>query len=189
VLTPFGEVVAEKAVSCLVKPEIGDRVLISLDQTGNSFILSVLQRPKHKNPKVDLVFHGDVRLHVKKGGLSLASDDKVSIASQEELAFVSKGVSVHANEGKVKIERLSYIGRILHSQVKRIKVIANTVENTFRRLTQGLENAFRFIREYEEIQSGSTRYLVEDTLTMHSKNAVHMAQEIVTINGEQVHLG
>ena len=42
---------------------------------------------------------------------------------------------------------------------------------------------------FEEVQSGSTRYLVEDTLTMQAKNADHTAEEIVRINAEQVHLG
>jgi len=67
--------------------------------------------------------------------------------------------------------------------------VADTVDTVYRRLTERLINAVRFVKEDEEVQTGSTRYLVEDTLTMHSKNAVHMAEEIVTINAEQVHLG
>jgi uncharacterized protein YktB (UPF0637 family) len=87
------------------------------------------------------------------------------------------------------IERVCLVAKVFQGQVKRIKMVANTVENTFRRLTQRLQDAFRFVQDHEEIQTGSTRYLVEDTLTINAKNAVHMAEEIVTINAEQVHLG
>ena len=63
------------------------------------------------------------------------------------------------------------------------------MDQTVRRLTQRLQDSFRFVKDHDETQAGSTRYLVEDTLTMNAKNAVHMAEEIVTINAEQVHLG
>jgi len=45
------------------------------------------------------------------------------------------------------------------------------------------------LKDHEEVQTGSTRYLVDTNLTMHSKNAMHVAEEIVTINAGQVHLG
>ena len=189
VLTSFGEVVSDQAVSCLVKPKVGDTVLLSMDTTDDCFILSVLRRDVGEKVQTELVFDGQVNLHVKGGGLSLTSDEKMSIASREKLAFASQKISIHADEGKVTIEKLSFIGRVFQSQVKRIKLIANTVENICRRLTQRLDDSFRFVKEHDEVQSKSARYLVEDTLTMHSKNAVHMAEEIVTINAEQVHLG
>lgn len=189
VLTSFGEVVSDQAVSCLVKPKAGDTVLLSMDSTDDCFILSVLKRAACESPEMELVFDGQVNLHVKGGGLSLTSDEEMSIASHERLAFASQKISIHADEGKVTIEKLSFIGKVFQSQVKRIKVVANTVENICRRLTQRLDDSFRFVKEHDEVQSKSARYLVEDTLTMHSKNAVHMAEEIVTINAEQVHLG
>jgi hypothetical protein len=66
--------------------------------------------------------------------------------------------------------------------------VAGRAENIFHRLTERLTNTFRYVTEHEEVQTGSTRYLVEETLTMHSKNAMHMAEEMVSINAEQIHL-
>ncbi|RLG68848.1 MAG: hypothetical protein DRO11_08520, partial [Methanobacteriota archaeon] len=80
-------------------------------------------------------------------------------------------------------------GKIFNLQVKHIKTVSATVENVCKRLTQRLKDSFRFVKDLEEVQTGSTRYLVEDTLNMHSKNTVLMSEEIVTINGEQIHLG
>jgi len=189
VLTSFGNVMSEQAVSCLVKPRTGDTVLLSMDTTGNCFILSVLKREACEKARTELVFHGQVNMHIKDGGLSLTSDKDMSLASREGLAFASQEISIHAEKGKAAIERLSFVGKVFRSQVKQINVVAHSVENIFRRLTQRLDDSFRFVKEHDEVQSKSTRYLVENTLTMHSKNAVHMAEEIVTINAEQVHLG
>jgi len=189
VQTAYGPIQASMAVSCLVQPRAGDSILLSTDGEGDCFILSVLKRGESEDVKNELVFDGQVDLYVKNGGLKITSERDMSLASRENLAFVSKKISAHADKGEAVIERMSFIGKVLQGQVKRIKIVANTVENTFRRLTQRLQDSFRFVKDYEEVQTGSTRYLVEDTLTMHSKNAVHMAEEIVTINAEQVHLG
>ena len=184
----FGMVEAEQAVSCLVKPETGDIVLLSVDLLGTCFILSILKRTDTEK-EMDLVFEGQVNLHVKNGDFSLISDGNLSLASEEEITCVSQKISVHADEGEAKITKLSFLGKFFESQVERVKNVADTVDTAYSRLTERLVNAFRFVKEEEEIQTGSTRYLVEDTLTMHSKNAVHMSEEIVSINAEQVHLG
>jgi len=189
VQTAYGPIQASLAVSCLVQPRAGDRTLLSTDGEGDCFILSVLKRGESKEVHTELVFDGQVDLHVRDGGLSLTTDRDISLASREKLAFASKKISAHADKGEAVIERMSFVGKALHSQVKRVMTVANTVEHIFRRFTQRLEDSFRFVKDHEEVQTGNTRYLVEDTLTLHAKNANHMAEELVTINAEQIHLG
>ncbi len=189
VLTSYGEVISERAVSCLVQPEVGDTVLLSLDIPGSNFILSVLRRDAENRGETSILFDGEVNLHVSNGALSLTSDNGITVGSREDVTCVGRKVSVHADEGEATIKNCSFFGTFLYVQAERIKHVADIADTIYRRWTQRLETAFRFVKEEEEIQTGSTRYLVEDTLTMHSKNAVHMAEEIVSINAEQVHLG
>ncbi len=183
----WGLVRAEAAASCLVQPQPGDRVLMVTDREAEAYILSVLKRGRAGRTR--LVFDGQVDLKVNGGGFSLAADAGLSLASGDKLDLAADKIAVHADRGQAVIGKISFVAKTLRGRVKRIKMVASSVENTFRRLTQRLQDAFRFVEDQEEIQTGSTRYLVEDTLTMNSKNAVHMAEEIVTINAEQVHLG
>ena len=180
VQTSFGQITAERAFGCLVQPQTADTVLLSIDEDGNCFILSVLIR-EDKKRRTELSFRGDVGLTVTDGDLTLSSEQK--------MAFVSAKIAVHADKGEAVIERFSFVGKVFKSQVKRILVVANSVEHVFRRFTQRLQDSFRFVKDHEEVQTGNTRYLVEDTLTLHAKNANHMAEELVTINAEQIHLG
>jgi hypothetical protein len=188
VQTSWGMIEAEQAFGCLVKPETGDVVLLSVDASGASFILSVLRRTDREK-ETDLLFEGQVNFHVRDGGLSLSSDEALNVASEEEVICTSRKIMIAADEGTATISKLSLFGTFLESQIKRVKHVADTVDTICRRLTGRFVTVIRYVKEEEEIQTGSTRYLVEDTLTMHSKNAVHMAEEIVSINAEQVHLG
>jgi len=189
VRTILGEAISEQAVSCLVQPRAGDTVLLSQDNAGNCFILSVLKRSAHQAGQTDLVLDGEVNLHVKDGGLSLTSDKDLRMVSREAITCTSSTISVHADEGKARIMRFSFLGDLLKTQVRRMKTVALTMDNICRRLTQKLGNSLCFIREHEEVQSGSSRHLVEETMSLHAKNVMQTAEEHVTVNAEQIHLG
>jgi hypothetical protein len=184
----FGSLRAERAVSCLVWPRSGDTVLLSVDAPGSCFILSVLKRTGEPG-STDLVIDGDASMQVRGGGLSLSSTEDMSLAARNGMDLVSRRVSVIADEGKATIYKFSFLGRIFRSQVKSVKCVAGSVENICRRLTQRLGNAFRFVEEHEEVQCGSARHLVEETMTSQAKNTMIVAEEIVTVNGKLVNLG
>jgi len=179
--TSLGSYTALKAASCLVRPRQGDSVLTVFDADGNCFILSVLMQNQVAGKINEIILEGDASLHIRRGGLTISADDEVSV--------VSDRLSLAARTGNAAFEECSFLGKSLFAEFGTIKTIAGKVENIFQQLTEKLIDAFRFVKDHEEIQTGSTRYLVDTNLTMHSKNAMHVAEEIVTINAGQVHLG
>lgn len=187
--TSFGNVTARRASSCLMQPRPGDRVLVSRDADGAGYVLSVLEQAEGHERETRLVVDGDLSIHARHGDLSLTADRNATLAAEDALALASKKISVHAGLGEIVIERLSVAGKALQIRIRRIRTVASSVEQTVRRLTQRLQDSFRYVEDQDEVQCGSARYLVEDSLTMQSRNAVHMAEEVVTINAEQVHLG
>ncbi|MBU2549042.1 MAG: DUF3540 domain-containing protein [Proteobacteria bacterium] len=187
--TDFGRLQAKRSAGCLIKPMAGDAVLLSLDRAGRCYILSVLERAASNADRLDLDFKGQVNLNVSQGGLTLKTDGNLSLIGGEDIALASEEISVSARRGEAFIGDMSFVGRFLKTQVERIDSAAVTVEHAFKRLTQRLGNAFRFIKEHEEVQTGSTRYLVEDLLAMHTKNTDLTSEEIVKIMAEQIHLG
>lgn len=186
VATQNGTVEALKAASCLIQPMVGDCVLISLDGAGRSFILSVLLRSNDEN--TELEFGGDVSLVCKDGGFKILADQSIQIASLQDVDVVGERAGIHAGEIKVVAGGMSFLGKKLKAEIENIKVVADKVEDVFREWTQRLGNAFRFIKEHEEIQANSTRLLVEDTVTTHAKSQVHMAEDLIKLNAGQIHL-
>jgi len=184
----FGAYRAERAVSCLIAPHLGDEVLTAVSGKGDCFILSVLRRREGEATANELLFSGPVRMHVQEGGFDLTATEAVSIAAGTELAMAAPKMTVHAGQAQATMERFSFLTSFFNGTMKEVKVVAGKVENVIQRLTERLTNSARFVTEHEEIQTGSTRYLVEENLTMHSKNAMHVAEELVSINAEQIHL-
>jgi hypothetical protein len=185
----FGSIKAARAAGCLLRPGVGDEVLLSVDDSGRCYILSVLERASDSEEPSLLDFEGDVSLNVRQGGLAVHTDDDVSLVSGAGAMVSSEEVSVHARRGEVLIDGLSFIGRALDCQIGRIRTTARTMDQTVRTLTQRLKNAFRYVEEHEEVQTNTTRYVVDDLMAMHTKNTDLTSKEVVKVMAEQIHLG
>jgi len=168
------------AVSCLVTPHVGDVVLFSLDESGASYILSILERPERAQRGTELAFDGDLSIRVEGGSMSLASDEGLSLASRD--------FELSAEKGRVTIEKTSFFGRVVENNIERIKVVAEAMDSIVRRAVQRFTSSYRYVEEHEEVQSASTRMIVDGTLTMHTKNTMHVAEGHVKIDAEQIHL-
>jgi len=177
------------ALSCLIRPEQGDQVLLSVDGKGNGYILSVLERPDGSNRRKTIRFDGQVCMDIRNGGLQLTAEESLSLASREKLLFASPRFEIDAKHGEIRAERLSFVGRFFQSQIEKIKIVADTMDSLFRRAVQRMTSSYRYIEEHEEIQSASTRMLIDGTLAVQTKNTMHTAEGHIKIDAEQIHLG
>lgn len=175
----YGEILAERAAGCLLAPRPGDLVLASVDASGRAFVLSVLTR--EQAAPGEIAYPGDLRLRAG-GDLSLDAGGDASLSA-------SRNLTLAAEEGEAAFGKVSILAKAARVQVKVLSLMAGAVEQIVARLTQRLTNSVRLVEEHEEVQAGSARYVIEDTLTMHSKNALHIAEEVAKIDAGQVHLG
>ncbi|MFM2478732.1 DUF3540 domain-containing protein [Celerinatantimonas sp. MCCC 1A17872] len=177
--TDEGQLNAERAVSCLVRPQVGDKVLVSVDSQGMVWVLSILERTPQTQTVLETA--GDTVLHVQNGGLTIAPDTN--------LTCVSPKASLSAAKAEVSVEHLSIVASVYLSQVERIKVVANTIESISQEFTRRVVNYFRFTKEHEECQAESHRQLVDETLAIQSKNTLILSDEDVKIDAELIHMG
>lgn len=189
VQTPSATIRAGTAFSCLIQPRAGDQVLVSVDQSGPGYVLAILERPEVAAGQTELVLKGTTNLHVHNGTLHLSADEDVNLAARHSLGLTAPELDVQTRQSRLVTERLQVKARSVSGRFKRLKLVALEVENIFHQLTQRMFEYLRLVRDHEEAQVGSARYLVEDTWTTQSRNQVHMAEEIVKINAGQVHLG
>jgi hypothetical protein len=189
VLTGTGVRQAVPAISCLVRPEKDDTVLLSTDDEGNAFILAVLTRKEVAGAPCTLEFQGQVNMRVHDGGFRLMADEELSLASQEKVAIAAPEIGVDAAEGTMHIEKMSYAGMLLSAQIEKIKAVADSLDSVIRRAVARLTTSYRYVEEHDEVQSASTRMLVDGTLTMQTKNTMHTAEGHIKIDAKQIHLG
>ncbi|MFH1983887.1 MAG: DUF3540 domain-containing protein [Pseudomonadota bacterium] len=185
VATPDGGITAVSAASCLVRPAAGDVVLLGRG-IDSAYILAVLVRAG-KDTALDLP--GNVRINAAGGGLTLSAAGEVNLASAMGIGLTAPHLQTDAAQGSVNIGRLRFAGHAVSAVCDTLAVAARAADHTFRRLVQRLGTAFRYVEGHDEVQSASSRQLVDGTLTIQTENTIHLAEQHIKIDAEQVHLG
>lgn len=177
---------ARQAAGCLLAPEAGDRVLVAW--IGDErFVLSVLEREGTEPSRVEVP--GDLELKLPRGRFSVASQDGIDLTTAGETSLTSRVLSLHALEGNVLVDKLRALGSVFTGDVSRVRVVAESVDSIVERVHQRWKRAYRFIEEREQVKAKHLDYRAEQTARIHAENAVMTADDLVKLDGKQVHIG
>lgn len=177
---------ARRAAGCLLVPSVGDTVLTATSQRG-CWVLTVLERGAATAARVEL--DGDLELRLPSGRLAVTAQDGVDVAAGAAVSVVAPAVAVHAPEGTLSVERLSLLGGAVEVDVAKVRVAAGAIDQTVDRVTQRVKRALRFVEDFEELRAGRIHYVARTLLTLHGRGAAVTADELVKVDGAQVHIG
>lgn len=184
--TESGRFPAKRAFSCLVAPEPGDVVLVAVPARGDLFVLAVLERPSDAPAR--LTSEGD--LHVQTPGRFLVSaKEGVALRTPGELDLDARDVSLRAEVGQLVVKRLTYLGELLEAHGGTLKAALRIVDSVTERWSQKTKRSYRFIEEMDVTRSREIDTRASGTLSMRGKHAITTAEELVKMDGRQIHLG
>lgn len=185
--TSTGACSASRAASCLLEPAVGDRVICATTATGRAWVLAVLERDPTTAARLSA--EGDLELRVRGGRLSLSSDQGVDVTTSADVQVTSRAVGVNAVDGHVVVQRLTYLGRFLQTEVEKVKSLAGTFDAVLGRFSQRVKRSYRKVEEYDCVKAKQIDYVAETTLSLHGETALVTAAELVKVDGSQVHVG
>lgn len=181
-------VVARRALSCLVAPEVDDRVLVAVGgRARECFILAVLEREARAT--VELTVEGDLALRASHGAVTVSAAHDVNLLAQAEVNIASRGVSVQANEGTLALRAVNLVGELLRADVREVKAVAETVDTVVERLSQRVKRAFRFIEEDDVKRAERIDHAARQVMHLRAENALVTAHKLAKVDGEQIHIG
>ncbi len=187
VRTAAGEYPGKRAVSCLVEPEVDDAVLVAALPQGRCYVLAVLER--EPGAGVKLGADGDLQIRLPEGKFAVAAQDGVKLVSAQEVSVVSGRLNVNAVDGNVVLQRLTYLGRLLRSEVDKVKVLAGSFDTVLDRLSQRVKRCYRTVEEFDQLRAERIDYQANKNMSLHARNALVTAKQLVKVDGEQIHLG
>lgn len=185
--TQSGRYTSKKAVSCLVEPGKGSRVLMAGYPGGDCYILSVLEYGIDN--KCSIQFDGDVELITKNGQFQIAAQKGIDMVTADTINMVSSGLKVHSSRAEITISRLLYMGSSMFAQISKIKILATTIDSTIRRLTQKLMRSYRTVDDIDQIKAGKIDYNAENVMSLRGKYSLFTAKKDVKIDGKMIHMG
>lgn len=186
------EIEARRAVSCVIQPEIGDEVLVSFLGSGRAYVLAVLEREERADGErapARMTFDGDMDIELRTGRLGVRAARGLSLTAGSDMELVAGELNVSALSSNVVLQKLSYVGSRIRAEVEGIKTIAGSIDSVLDRFTQRVKRSYRKVEEVDQVKAKEMHYVAEDNLFMSGENTVVTAEELVKVDGDQIHLG
>lgn len=177
---------AKKAVSCLVCPEIGDKVLTVSLASGTSNILAILERKQSQT--THLKFDGDVDISSSKS-IRMVANERIDALSADKMNFDSNELNIHSNKSSLLFDKLSLSGNEACHSINKIRVLAKYIETVSETSKQVMKNSFRLVSGLESVKAGEIIQRVKKRFTIQSKQVSMLAEQDAKLNGKRVHLG
>jgi hypothetical protein len=187
VATTSGTYRAKRAVSCLVAPEPGDRVLVAALEDGTVYVLAILEREDGQVTTISV--EGDLTLRLPSGRFDVAAQEGMNLISGKDMAIVTGGLDVSAVRGGFAVEHLSFLGTFLQANIEKAKLFAGSLDSRLDRLSQRVKRSYRFVDEIDQVRAEQIDYAAKKSLSLHARNALVTAEELVKLDGEQIHVG
>jgi hypothetical protein len=113
----------------------------------------------------------------------------VKIVGGREINVVSGSVDVNALEGDVSVGRLAYLGRVIKTEVEKLRTVAGTLDMVVDRVTQRVKRSIRIVEQFDQVRAERIDYAAKQTLNMRGETTVVSARKLTKMDGEQIQLG
>lgn len=176
---------ATKAASCLLKPELGDLVLIQ-HLEGKVWVLAVLEQ-KQAQQSV-LAVEGNLTLQAAQGDIALQANnihqhavEKLGQSAQqiqrlsEQEVSISKSYKQTTEDAQLQFETASCQGKTATMKV-----------GTF---VQNAKQCIRQIKELDKLTAGNVLQTVRHTFSTQAKTTISTASGEMRIDAKRIHMG
>jgi len=174
-----------RAASCLLMPAAGDTVLVSGPDHQRVYLLAVIEQA---NPAASLLeVPGD--LCVAAANVAIESRENTRLTSAQALDLNSTNLNVQSDKGMCLVNEMEYVGKQVKSTVGFFHFIGNVYESIVDRLSQMSRSSFKVTEGVEQVRAGMIDYEAEKTARVHSKYTVVTAEDLIKVDGKQIHMG
>jgi hypothetical protein len=177
---------ARRAKSCLVAPEVGDRVMIAASATGPAWVLAVLEGDP-ASATTSLEVPGTLRIEAES--VAIRASEGASVTTPGRIGLLGGELDVKALRSRIGLSELTATVTKAVIDAGHLRTVAETVEAVAERLVQRSTRFYRFVEELERVRAGRMDVDAGKSLRMHAENSIVTAETLVKLDGNHIHMG
>jgi len=174
------------AFGCLVRPEAGDRVLVT-EADGAIWVLSVLERRSAAPPR--LWTDGDLEIVSARGDVRMMAGAAVDIDGATSVRATAPEIGLHAGLAHFVLDEVVHVGRRITWYVARLRSVGQVVETFAEHLLARATRSDRLIAESDQVRAGDIDHRAEGTLQLQADTTFVTAKTLVRMDADQIHMG
>ena len=169
---------AKIALSCLLQPEVGDKVLLEFDDENQAYVLAILDREQVS--EASLLLPNQTRIKAK---------ESLAFESQESICLTSKSYSQSSESLAVKFDQAAISGKQLHSNIEILHSVSRIMSQVASQAVQKFKSYVRKTEESDQVQAAHMARQVSGLYNMQSKHTILVSEKDTKIDGEHIHMG
>lgn len=180
------ELEAKQAASCLLTPSVGDTVWIAGDGEHGAFVLAVLVRAG--DGPATLAVPGDLEL-AAGGEICVRGQGGVQIETPKRLGLRSDSLELQAREGHMVFAELRAVVREVFASLARVTQVGKLLELLVDTVTQRSHNSYRAIAGVDHVEAEIIHHEASADVHINAARTLINGEDIVKMDGGQIHLG
>lgn len=169
---------AKTAVSCLLQPDVGDKVLLEFDDENQAYVLAILDRETVSESS--LLLPNNTRVKAK---------ESLILESEESISLASKAYSQSSESLAVKFDQAAISGKKLHSNIELLHSVSRIMSQVASQAVQKFKSYVRKTEESDQVQAAHMARQVSGLYNMQSKHTILVSEKDTKIDGEHIHMG
>lgn len=186
VATDFGKFRARRALSCLIIPEAGDRVLLA-GCGEEMFVLAVLERSATTPLQITLA--RDVNIAAPNGRITIAASEGIELVSAGNMGLTTATLQLRAGSARIFLNKMQYLGRRIFAEFETVKLIGSILDSVMERVCRKVKRSYRIVQELDHVRAEQIDYRARKNFSFRGKNTLVTAEELVKFDGDQIHMG
>jgi hypothetical protein len=182
-----GRHTAKLAFSCLVQPQPDDVVMFSKLETGQSYILGVIERPGCSDMTIALP--GKSTIKSNSGSLSIISAESINMMASKNINSVSDQAIHKSREAVFDYQELIAKGENLQASYSNIRVFGNLLNVMAKQVINRFKSYIRNSEESDMVKSAQMTREVSGLYSMDTKYTIMISKKDTKIDGERIHMG
>lgn len=178
---------AQRAASCLLDPQPGDRVLVAHSSAGSAHITAVLEREGQSPAR--LGFEDGVEICAPEGGVGITARDEVRVRSTRKIEIGAPKLDLSAQVGQLMVENLSVAGKVARIGVEQAQLVARSADAVVDRVVESFKSRLCKVEWLDRLQAKVLQQDVDGIHAMSTGYTVLRARKDVKIDGEQIIVG
>jgi hypothetical protein len=181
-----------RAASCLIEPDVGDRVACWRVAEGDAgqaavFVVAVLSRAAVESP-ARLSVAGDLEIAPIAGRLSLRSEQGVSVEAPR-CEVRTEALALQAQSASLVARVVETIGETCAATFGQLRLVGGLLATVFDRETHHAQSHSRQVDGIDRLDAHVVDHNARDVLHLQGENVLANGDKLVKVRGTQIHFG
>jgi Protein of unknown function (DUF3540) len=167
-----------KAASCLLKPSLGDTVIVQGIADAGVWILAVLVRSDAEEGQIELP---RIAVFANTNGAITFQTQRLEVTAHE--------AHYQANKMAVAFDDLQLVGRVLNATVGRLKAVGQVISSIADRITQHSQTYSRTTVGMDRVEAEQIEMTANQMMRSKAPYVLVEGDNLVKTKGSQIHFG